>query len=509
MKNIKSYIIIFTVAILAIGCSDEYFETRPSDFISGSDIEKESELRPELQIANLKGLYTLMFNTYTGGTTGHDDFGHKGYDLFTDLLVGDMVLAGYTYGWYQGFAEYTWLGNPANNRNYTPWRYYYRMIMGANTIIDGLGGDEAVLEDDSAKHIMGQAKTMRAFAYFYLMNLYGQGNYNTHASLPSIPVYTSIAQPAQPLSTGKEVYDLILDDLNEAVSLLETFTRTGVHEVNQNVAKAYLAYAYAAVNDYPKVQEITNDIIGTSGYSLTPASKLVGELDGNDVALAGFNDVDKYSESWMWGTDLTLEHKLGLASWWGQVDLFTYSYAWAGDPKTVNYDLYSQLPETDIRRGQFMAYTAANQLIPGNKFYYTEGRRTLTTGAQGDVTTDYLYLRIEEMYLLNAEAAAKNGDYGTAKQRLSELLEIRMPEDHQDYITSISDSELQDEIYFQTRIELWGEGKSYLAFKRLGKSQELPSNHLTSRFRGDVISYDQERMSFKIPEAETLNNPNL
>src|SRR5699024_9410576 len=257
---------------------------------SGEDIEYASELDPELQIANLQGLYTLMFEVESGGTTGHDDFGQKGYDIFTDMLAGDMVLAGYNYGWYQGIVEYTWLRDFSNNRNYTPWRYYYRIIFGANTIIDGLGGDEADLEDADARHIMGQAKTMRAFAYFYLANFYGVGDYKMNSSQGVLPLYTSIDQEAQPLSTGEEVYAQITTDLEDAISLLDDFNRSAINEVDANVARGYLAYAYAAMNKYDEVKTLTDEIINSGVYSLLSEKQLAGPAFG-DVSAGGFNNV--------------------------------------------------------------------------------------------------------------------------------------------------------------------------------------------------------------------------
>jgi hypothetical protein len=44
--------------------------------------------------------------TSSGGTTDHDDFGQKGYDIYTDMLCSDMVLAGLNYGWYSRMVDY-------------------------------------------------------------------------------------------------------------------------------------------------------------------------------------------------------------------------------------------------------------------------------------------------------------------------------------------------------------------------------------------------------------------
>ena len=41
-----------------------------------------------------------MYTFGVGGTTGHDDFGQKGIDIYTDMLESDMVLAALNYGWY-------------------------------------------------------------------------------------------------------------------------------------------------------------------------------------------------------------------------------------------------------------------------------------------------------------------------------------------------------------------------------------------------------------------------
>lgn len=91
---------------------------------------------------------------------------------------------------------------------------------------------------------MDQARAMRAYTYFYLANFYG-GGYD--ASAPLLPIYTGL-EDAQPLSSTKEVYDPIISDLTDAVNLLEG-AGGAINEVDQNVAKGLLAYAYANVGN--------------------------------------------------------------------------------------------------------------------------------------------------------------------------------------------------------------------------------------------------------------------
>src|SRR5690606_31742254 len=150
-----------------------------------------------------------MYNTGTGGTDlDHDDFGQKGYDIYTDMLQSDMVLGALNYNWYSNVARYTATIDYTSNINYKPWRYYYRIIFGANTVIDAVGGTDNVPEKQDERHIMGQAKLMRAYAYFYLAQLFQKGSYNESEKI--LPIYTNTSDPNQPKSTAKEVYDLIV-----------------------------------------------------------------------------------------------------------------------------------------------------------------------------------------------------------------------------------------------------------------------------------------------------------
>ena len=75
------------------------------------------------------------------------------------------------------------------------------------------------------------------------------------------------------------------------------------------------------------------------------------------------------------------------------------------------------------------------------------------------------------------------------------------------YISSLSGQGLLNEIYLQTRIELWGEGKSYLAMKRNKATIKRGPNHLY--LAGESFSYSDPKLTFVIPQAEVLNNPNL
>ncbi len=478
---------IASLLLFGVSCSEDFLEREPSEFLTTDQIAEAAEKNPAVVRGTMTGIYSLTIETRTGGTTGHDDFGQKGYDIYGDMLSGDMALSVSTYGWYRAnITEFKAPLDFTNQDNYQVWRYYFRIIRSANTVIAALGGNDAIPEIDENKFILGQAKAIRAHSYFYLTQYFAKG-YNPSAEI--LPLYDDLDDQNGPKVATSEIYSLMESDLTSAITLLDGFARSGKNEINKSVAQGILAYVYASRGDkWQEVYDLTNDVITGGGFPLMSSEEIVG----------GFNDLN--TGSWMWGIDLTIDTNLGLVSWWGQMDRFTYSYAWAGDAKAIDATLYSQIPDGDARKAQFKEPTGGySDLMPLNKFY--DPNRVI--GGQTTVTTDYVYMRVEEMYLLNAEAAANNGMDALAVTSLKTLLDERM--DDTSYLDGLAGQALKNEIYLQTRIELWGEGKSYLAMKRNKATIMRGPNHLS--FVGVGIPYDDERLTFEIPESEIQNNP--
>lgn len=497
------YFLSFAVAGSAMfaGCKKSFLETQPTQFTTPEQLAAAGRQDPKVLTGSITGLYTTMFTAGVGGTTGHDDFGQKGVDIYTDMLQSDMVLGATNYGWYTPLARYQASVDFTRNETYVPFRYYYRQIFGANSVIDVLGGTNVTPTNAVDKATMGQAKAMRAYGYFYLSQLYAPEYGNGSAKI--LPIYTTAHKDSlnRPKGTAAQVWDLMVKDLNEAIILLNDFTRTSKDQVDKNIAKGLLAYVLAARGtqaDWTQVVTLTQDIM--NAFPKTPAAQVV--FNGSNAATAGFNNVA--TPSWMWGVDITLAQGLDLISWWGQVDQFTYSYAWAGDPKRIDRGLYDAIRTDDIRKNQFPSPTAPStsfRLQPVNKFFAP----ARTSGGQRQITTDLIYMRADEFYLLNAEAKARLGQETLAKTALSTYLADRITD--LSYIVPLTGQALLNEIYLQTRIELWGEGKSYLAMKRNKATVVRGSNHLFEA--GASIPYSDPRLTLVIPQAEVLNNPNL
>jgi len=114
-------------------------------------------------------------------------------------------------------------------------------------------------------------------------------------------------------------------------------------------------------------------------------------------------------------------------------------------------------------------------------------------------------MRVAEMYLLAAEGKAEANEFAAAKNYLKQLVGLRLTSGDTSYIDAMDKSALLAEITLQSRIELWGEGKSYFRMKRRQESYTRGSNWLD--FPGTSYSYDDERLTFEIPEQEIRDNP--
>ncbi|MDG1930770.1 MAG: RagB/SusD family nutrient uptake outer membrane protein [Flavobacteriaceae bacterium] len=489
MKFNNIYYTFFAV-ILFFGCEKEFLEEYPTGSITPKQIADINLINPEIQGSLLLGIYENMYKAGSGGTSGHIDFGQRAMDIKTDMLSGDMVLYAKNYGWYSDISELTATEDYNNITNYGPWRYYYRIVNLSNIVIDNIGGKDSNPEDATAKASLGQALTTRAYAYFYLTQLYQNG---FDANQAILPIYTSAADPNQPKSKASEVFALIEDDLTVAKGLMTDFTRESVTQADQYVASTILAFAYAAQGKWQEAADESAIVVLNSGYRVISADEAFYSGSGDFVG--GFNSVDTYSNSVLWGVDLTADSGIGLISFWGQVDYYSYSYAAAGDYKVIDASLYSEIRADDVRKNQFLS----SLKLPLYKFYH-EDREPL---GQRVVTTDLFYFRYSDMVLLHAEAQAHLGNDAASKTVLDILLSQRIVD--RSYLVPLTGQDLIDEIYLQTRIEMWGEGKSYLAMKRNKASITRGSNWLD--FAGETYDYDDEKLSFEIPEQEIRDNP--
>lgn len=492
IKNIYKGLILCTSVFFLAGCSDSFLDKEPSGSISTGQLPEVTGLHPDIAENMISGIYSRSFAYSSGGTGEDHDFGQKSTDIAVDMMAGDVALSSKIYGWFSDASELA-CTNRTDGRTIMLWNTYYRMLYAANEVIESLGGNDVEPETDAAKYSMGQAKAIRGYCYYNLVNLFGK-TYKEDKSFVCLPIYTGVTSEPAALSSVEDVYELIITDLTKAVVYLEGYERTDKVRINQDVARGLLAYAYLQTGKYKEAKETADLVLGSGKYPIMSMA---------DIMESGFNTIS--IPSWMWGVDIIQANTGGLATFWGHMDIFTYSYAWAGDLKPVDSNLYARIPDTDQRKYWFYGDPSSDlYLVAYAKFY--NAARNLGNPDRNWVD-DIVYMRSEEMILIKAEAALRNNEPAVAKSALKTLL-VERDDTVLGQIDGMSNDALLEEIYFNWRAELWGEGKALQTMKRFEKTVKRGSNHLPG-FQNIDVKYNDSRLLFDIPQREQLNNPNI
>lgn len=542
------FVLMLMVALLATSCSESFLDQPPY----GSTLtQAQYEQLDNTLEGSVRGIYSMMYVV-----SDHDLFGQRGIDLATDLLSGDIALTAYTYGWFYVDEQ----GQTAVYRTGYVWNYYYGMLRNINKVINianvqsdimkrvaefGLpntynekdevyytivDGDTlttySLLEADIAGYY-AQALTMRAYCYSNLINLYARTNTQLRGAWEDevvCPIYNeNNLEDAQPVATLKEAYRQVESDLTLAISYFDAFAETYTREsklmVDGSVARGLLAYSYlnkavpslpSGRGNYESALKYAKEVIDSGDYKI---------ISNDNVLTTGFNNVS--DNSWMWGQDVTTETAGGLASFFGQVDIHSYSYAWAGDTKVIDENLHKEIPEYDIRKKWFNDGTknATFKLCPDGKFF--SAKNPIST-ADADIDREWLsdnvFMRIESMYLIAAEASYRIQDYDGAVDYLRAITDQRVDTtataatEYAAYVASLDAANLLAQIEYNWRVEMWGEGYALQTFRRL--SPETVQG-VDGRKRGGNHAYDAgaamdanaSKFTFQIPSSETSYNP--
>ncbi len=481
--NISKYLAILLL-LAVVSCKKDYLETKPSNGVTRDQLLSHTA---DISTA-LDGAYKALYAYGANGTTGHDNFGQKAVDLASDLMGADMVVHLAGYGWFNRDYQYAeWiLPDATNRRPDIVWYYYYDIIKQANIILSVI--DQASGPVADRESIKGQALGLRAYSYYYLINLFQQ-TYKGNEGKPGVPIYTEPAIDGKPRGTVQNVYDLILKDLTDAETLLANKTMPDKVHISVNVIRGFRARIAMLMEDWGAAATYANK--ARTGYSPMTSAQY-GQ---------GFSQIS--NPEWMWGSLITADQATIYASFFSHMDVATGGYASLGGQKKITKALYDQIPSTDVRKTLFRTPGTGTSTYPD----YNQTKHHVPT--PGSWVADYLYMRAAEMYLIEAEALQRQGGQdANARTLLETLIKTRNPS----YSAgTLSGQSLLDEILLQRRIELWGEGFALMDIKRLKTGLHRATgagNHGSPSL--DPVVYNlpnaDPTMIMKIPKREMDNN---
>ena len=456
----------------------------------------------------LNGIYRSMFNAgWTTTSNSHQTFGISAYNLMAEVMGDDMIMGAAGSGWFWYDAAYNVKTRYISTswRSYDLWNAYYTWIAHANYI---LAAEETMTgSSEDVGYVMGQAYAIRAYSYFMLAQTFAR-TYTGHESDPCVPIYngtTFTGSTGQPRSTVAQVYAQIDADIQQAVNLLNGTTQRNPIHISYAVAQGLRSRIYL-------VEEKWNNAYIAARNAITAV-----EAEGKGIQevsdFTGLNDAT--AGNVMWGAVIPDDQSGQYASFFSHIDAFggpTSAYAQSA-PKQITKWLYNKMSATDARRVWWdpnSSYSTGGYVT--QKFRMREG--TLSGG-------DYIWMRVEEMYLNAAEALAHRGGMDTnARNLLNQFMAKRDPNytctKSGNSLGELTDEEtgsLLEEILIQRRLELWGEDGRIYTIRRLGQGFERTTEKgwpaelkLSGKALNDPDSY---AWVLTIPSSEFSGNTNM
>ena len=181
----KKVLYIFSlIGLLAFSsCADE-LNTEPTDKVSGSTIFADASSAETA----INGVYRMLYVAGWSSNWGSENCGQTAIQLLGDLMAEDHLMKEQGQGWFYEDYRLNVHGDYSNKagRPYSIWNFYYTIVSNVNYIIaseNTMGGDPELKNS-----VVGQAYAMRAFAYYYLIQLYQQ----TYKGHEMHPVYLCI-----------------------------------------------------------------------------------------------------------------------------------------------------------------------------------------------------------------------------------------------------------------------------------------------------------------------------
>lgn len=521
MKKLNKIVAAILTGAVMTGCND--LNTQPQGSTITADQKAEVvRLDPAKAEASVSGL-TAMLTSYgllSGGASSdlQSDIGIPTLFIQMEMRGQDMYSIDHGYNWYNGAQTMT---DGINNTQgaYNVWGYSYKFIRASNEIIAST--KSAVESTETSKDIMtakfyaAQGYGFRAFAYFYLAQSY-QFTYKGNEQALCVPILTEensdkAAVEGAPRATVQQVYDLILSDLDTAIKCLDNNT-AGAGKGKYFISKA------AAHGLRARVNLVMNRWAEAAADAQTAIAAAGAPLSIEEAGKPGFNVIDDHN--WIWGIKVSETDRVvttGICNFPSHMGSFSNGYATAvGAWKWISATLYAKIPTTDVRKGWWLDSEGNSVNLTAEQLAYLKEKRAsarvqvkfapykgeLDTGTNA---SDIPMMRVEEMYLILAEAQGMLNP-ATGKETLVNFVQTyRDPA----YTLDASTSEaVQNAVWNQRRIELWGEGLAYYDLLRLKKGIDRvgTGTPATCEYR---IAADDPVLIYPIPESEVQVNSQI
>ena len=483
MKNILKYTAIFSVlaSVVTTGCIKEVNPT-------GSSISAEQATASADALKSMSGaIANYAANANWSSNSVHTFYGYPSLCVQREVMSNDLTIADNPYGWYT--TEQQNLGLSATSTFVQiPWLMYTKLIALANDVIRMNPDLEAIV--DSNKGYVGAAYAYRALCMIDMAQLYEfkANNYTSKDGIEGLTVpylhenMTVDYAKNNPRLPKADYLAKIYESLDAAVALLDGHTPT-TDKTLPDLAVAYGLYARAKLyeGEYALAKEYAEKALAAGSFAPLTEEQWTS-------VTTGFNDADSQT-SWMLCTRTSSESSvvktgiINFVSFMSNENVYGYGGPGAGAFVEVDSKFYNQIPNTDFRKLSWKApagheleakvkFVPATEEYPGSEALPEYGAIKFRPGdANPDdymtgSATDFPMMRMEEMKFIIAECDARLNNDATA---LVDIVKTRNPQ----YTCTLTGNDLLREVFFQKRVEFWGEGIVFFDYKRCPELLQL------------------------------------
>ena len=416
MRNFNQNILVALLFFIALTSCDDYLSPELESLVNADNYYK-----------NEQQLLAGVVNMYDGiqgvNSTSTNDYHSLQVEFYLTEMRSDNTRTKAQEGEAAQFENFTIQATNGIVADY--YRSFYNVIFRANVVLANLD----VASEANRANIEAEARFVRAYAYFNLVRLYGD-----------IPLITTLIdasdkEVAYTRVPTDEIYDLILEDLEMAVTALDNTYKT---RASLAAAQTLLAKVYMTLEiNYVQAQTLLESVIASNQYSLEPNFKDVfyNELNNEIIFAIGYfpdtEDSQNFSAEWLNAVGrtsgvnyTTIESRQALDAMGG--DRTLYSYRVDLDQPT-QFQVAKYIPDGDPILG--IDPTSSNPTRAGN---------------------DWIVLRYADVLLLHVEAIMAGGNETSSPAALQSFQEVRYRAGLTDEVTSITKQELLDE----RRVEL-------------------------------------------------------
>lgn len=509
--SIKSLAMTAVATLVAIACSDDFLDQQNNNATStgnfGTSVEQVS--------AAVNGAFHPITNTFFWGRIVH-----------TGALLRSDEFNIFPFG--SNTAMSTFQGNPGDRWATEPWQELYKSIARCNNIInnvtqDGLG------DTDAFNNLVGQAYFLRAFDYWYLLNLYG--------NVPLIVSEPDLDNLLVDQASKESVWTQIVTDLEMAETMLpDSWSGENLGRPTSGSATALKGKSYLYQKDWSNALQTLSTLVGR--YSLLSAENYEDNFttSNENNAESVFELQYLGQDTFVWGADIPGTGNMGnfhidYAPPTKSPDRSHLVNAWLKDLYEAEGDV--------VRRNASILYNYDGAVGYGGSDYASDFEGDIQIAADADlpaiftkkyagldigtrdqvdflgtnVGNNWRIIRYADVLLMLAEALNEAGRTSDAIQYVDMVRARAGISLYADTNPSISQADMRQAIINERAMELAIEGHRFFDLIRWGLADDylgassLHGAHPKSLSGGTFQANKHEYIW--IPNSEIDSNPNL